>query len=465
MITLESYRICIGCFSSRLFSTTAFIKRSYRNYYNDIFFMNRFFSAYCFLKYVSVRLTTVFLFALLILLLCGDIESNPGPYTILKSVQGSFHQGDPKLGKNVGTQCVCNSLFAIVWSAVKNVSIWNTGDVNLVLYEGTKLYGSLGYTNQYLSVDDIRNQIFLENEVIQIQNLENTTHVLKDENNDSVLYTAHLSNSDQGHGMLCIISGVSFSIIWGNSSVYLFDPHSRDIRGQITDNGRSVLLKFQTLHNVESYIKEVYVPQGQEMYLETQYFRIITTEEVTRKIRLSIGKKRKLDSNRKYNDSERGQEKQRESRNKYTKTEQGKAKENESKRHYKKTDQGKAKQKECAVNYKKTDQGKTRQKEWAVNYKKTDQGKTKQKEWAVNYKKTDQGKAKQKTSKVKYEKKVAKEKEHHFNLKINEFKKCIKNGPLYICVICNRSLYKRSVKLFHKNDYTRISEENFRSRV
>jgi len=49
-------------------------------------------------------------------------------------------------------------------------------------------------------------------------------------NNDSA---AHLSNSDQGLEMLCIISGVSFSIIWGNSSLYLFDPHSRDNRGQI----------------------------------------------------------------------------------------------------------------------------------------------------------------------------------------------------------------------------------------
>jgi len=67
------------------------------------------------------------------LLSCGDIESNPGPFTIIKSVQGSFHQGDPKLGRNVGTQCVCNSLFAIVWY----ISIWNTGDLNLVLYEGT----------------------------------------------------------------------------------------------------------------------------------------------------------------------------------------------------------------------------------------------------------------------------------------------------------------------------------------
>jgi len=49
--------------------------------------------------------------------------------------------------------------------------------------------------------------------------------------------------------------------------------------------------------------------------------------------------------------------------------------------------------------------------------------------------------------------------------KIDEFKKCIKNGPFYICVICNRSLYKRSLKIFCQIDYTGISEEHFLSKV
>jgi len=92
---------------------------------------------------------------------------------------------------------------------------------------------------------------------------------------------------------MCIISGVSFAIIWGNRSVYLFDPHSRSIYGQIDPNGKSVLLKFSTLQNVESYIKEIYVPLGQTMYLETQYFRIITPDDVKDKIKISIGKKEK----------------------------------------------------------------------------------------------------------------------------------------------------------------------------
>jgi len=90
--------------------------------------------------------------------------------------------------------------------------------------------------------------------------------LLKYEDNDTVLHNSYSSITDKGHGMLCIIDGVNFAIIWGNFSVYLFDPHSRDNCGQITDNGRSVLSKCFTLHNVESYIKEIYVLRGQEMY-------------------------------------------------------------------------------------------------------------------------------------------------------------------------------------------------------
>ena len=46
----------------------------------------------------------------------GDVESNPGlTYKILKVVQGSFHQGDIRFGETAGRQCVCTTLYAIVW--------------------------------------------------------------------------------------------------------------------------------------------------------------------------------------------------------------------------------------------------------------------------------------------------------------------------------------------------------------
>ena len=35
----------------------------------------------------------------------------------------------------------------LAWPAIKNISIWNANDLDLILCEGTKLYGGLGYTN------------------------------------------------------------------------------------------------------------------------------------------------------------------------------------------------------------------------------------------------------------------------------------------------------------------------------
>ena len=36
---------------------------------------------------------------------------------------------------------------------------------------------------------------------------------------------------------------------------------------------------------------------------------------------------------------------------------------------------------------------------------------------------------------------------------VERFKSEVRDGPYYICVICNRSLYKRSVKIFHSQKY------------
>ena len=45
----------------------------------------------------------------LLLLLGGDIETNPGPtYAVDKAVLGTFHQGDQRFGETAGVQCACN---------------------------------------------------------------------------------------------------------------------------------------------------------------------------------------------------------------------------------------------------------------------------------------------------------------------------------------------------------------------
>ena len=87
--------------------------------------------------------------------LSGDVELNPGPYEIKRSVWGSFNQGNVALfGETAGRQCVCNALFLICWSVVRDICNWKSVDLDYILIEGDKLFKSLK-CRDYLSVDQL----------------------------------------------------------------------------------------------------------------------------------------------------------------------------------------------------------------------------------------------------------------------------------------------------------------------
>ena len=44
--------------------------------------------------------------------LSGNVELNPGPYEVVRTVQGSFNQGNvASFGETASRQCACNALF------------------------------------------------------------------------------------------------------------------------------------------------------------------------------------------------------------------------------------------------------------------------------------------------------------------------------------------------------------------
>ena len=61
-----------------------------------------------------------------------------------------------------------------------------------------------------------------------------------------------------GSGALQMISGYIFGIIYGKDCVYLFDSHSKDYEGNISQNGSAILMKFETLDDLQDYIKLIY---------------------------------------------------------------------------------------------------------------------------------------------------------------------------------------------------------------
>ena len=48
-----------------------------------------------------------------------------------------------------------------------------------------------------------------------------------------------------------------------------------------------------------------------------------------------------------------------------------------------------------------------------------------------------------------------------FCSKVSVFKERMNSGPYYICVVCNRCLYRRSVGLFNRNKFYAISDDVF----
>ena len=110
MITLEAYWVSTECFFPRITKATLSIKRKFPHVFENLDFeVSRFFAAYTQFEMYTSKMCVI-----LLLLLSGDVETNPGPFTILKSVQGNFHQGDVQLGLFVETQCTCTALFSII---------------------------------------------------------------------------------------------------------------------------------------------------------------------------------------------------------------------------------------------------------------------------------------------------------------------------------------------------------------
>ena len=59
------------------------------------------------------------------------------------------------------------------------------------------------------------------------------------------------------------------------STLFLFDSHSRESNGLPCENGTAVLLKFRSLLAIEKYLLEVYVKKSDTMLFDLQYIKIL----------------------------------------------------------------------------------------------------------------------------------------------------------------------------------------------
>ena len=398
MISLEAYRLAIGSFHPKVNFRTTFVKR-YRTYLDSIIAGSTLFSlSLLFLKLIVFMRPCLIILSIL-LLMSGDIESNPGPVEIMKVVQGTFNQSDPgRFGDSVGLQCSCNALFSLCWSKVKRVCLWKSWELDFILSQGNDLYRSLGH-DRYLSFEDLPDFICYENNAMFIERIKTEEGLFQHNVASSILSTSYDRSDQRGNGLIFVISGFMFSLIWDNSSVYLFDSHSRDKNGQISAFGTSVLLKFKSLNDVETYIKETYVQQGSFCYFQFEYISVVVDQTTLTNIIHSISLKKKGERNTRYRSSVSGKSSQKLANQKYRASEQGKSKEKtyrtsdvgkSTERKYRASDKGKAKEK----TYRASELGKIKEKA----YRASELGKLKEKA----YRASDLGKLKEKTYNASY---------------------------------------------------------------
>ena len=230
-------------------------------------------------------------FDIKLLLLCGDIESNPGPrrktstlskinrfqntnqteygnYHMMSSVIcGNFHQGDSNRFSilSVGKQCVCNAMIALcILPMTKNVT---PATLDIILSQGDEWYNAIqteirpSQQYQYLETCQLPNKFSYENVQYSIKqhnpyfaskkNLYKSSGIY-DSLDDCIQKALAISNN-----VLLVVGEYAISLFLKDCTYNLFDSHSRSNLGEVTDDGHSVLLSFSTFDNLLVYFERL----------------------------------------------------------------------------------------------------------------------------------------------------------------------------------------------------------------
>ena len=110
---------------------------------------------------------------------------------------------------------------------------------------------------------------------VQIEFLELETKLARLSDGDPFLRNI-IPNSDNVLFLL-FMGGNTTAIMSLQNFFYVFDSHSRDERGLNIPNGRSVLLKFSYIFEIEKYIQVAYLEfRDKQMYFQAQFIRLRT---------------------------------------------------------------------------------------------------------------------------------------------------------------------------------------------
>ena len=205
------------------------------------------------------------------LILCGDIETNPGPVfnNSAKTIHAPYSQGNVDIfGENAGRQCVPMSLCSLIYLYRKN-SICDSSDLVNIMNLGNQLYSTLSKLSgqMYLLLEELPTVITVEDADYSIELSQSYTGNLLSVLDESVPFVLPLDSAleqlqqEAFHSFLLTIEYNTVSIFTeSNSVVKVFDSHARNSFGMPHPHGTCVLLEFDSVRNLIEYFKFVYRP-------------------------------------------------------------------------------------------------------------------------------------------------------------------------------------------------------------
>ena len=206
------------------------------------------------------------------LILCGDIETNPGPAfnNPVKTIHAPYSQGNTEIfGENAGRQCVPMSLCSLIYW-YRNNSICVSSDLVNIMNLGNQLYSTLSRLSRqmYLLLEELPTMVTVEDTDYSIelsQSYNGNLHLPV--MSESVPFVMPLDSALQQlqqetfHLFLLTIEYNTVSIITeSNGIIKVFDSHARDSFGMPHPHGTCVLLEFDSVRNLIEYFKFLYRP-------------------------------------------------------------------------------------------------------------------------------------------------------------------------------------------------------------
>ena len=375
--------------------------------------------------------------------------------------KASTHQGDAAAfnHSSVGRQCLPNCLIACTVTAVQKPSTWTTDTMDYILHEGDNLYQHIDAGHDFLLPTDLPTCVHVCNKIFNIvrgkeafgtftQNLHKTRNML------SVLCTFIQTTATSALICLGDQSGSSaITVLSQDTSMYIFDPHSRNISGMPSAHGTAVLMRFNNIPSTVSFICELADSLAARLFHWT-FWHSVTAASCDCDIFLgkrspSIDVLSEAQIMNLYSELVQS-ESQPSNRRNYYKSYRKRVRESE-------TPDQTHKRRKCDRHYKASARQTETYEETACRREHNRQCKnTSRAQETPQQTKKRQEMAKMNISQTRLAKKT---KVETIDDAMNNFKSEVKKQPVYICTSCHRLLWRKGVQKFSIDKYNKVRPE------